>query len=428
MVSAARAAGSSGSMLGGNPAAGATASILEARRGRRGAARAPGSGGSPGAIAGKRSKSSSSRPFEASASGFPTKEDATALPRPRAAAETGHRITIERAQVLLGAEDRATERMVAEHRAVDEDVRQCLQAGRGRGPISLNHRRRALLQLVGVEPRPADRSREEADRLDDPVGRTTTKRRRRRCPVNAFMRAPRDLGRGVDVAVGRMVLPPLKTSARGNAPSRSPRALRPVSRVEGDDRRDGARAVDADARRAATRWRAWFVSNDAMRSTLPPATPARSGNVGSRPWVLRCVAALRVARRACRTYSAPGTCGGSASPTGLHGRLVGVRDRNSVYGVPDCGATLVGIAAVIRLVPAASSPRSSRRSPIAIPSASSFCRPTSFRGRVIAAAARRSPPTLPPLSSSSSGLNTSSAPPSNRPELAAAVTRERPSS
>ena len=166
--------------------------------------------------------------------------------------------------MLLGAEDRAAEWMVAEHRAVDEDVRQVRGLVVGAGDL-LNHDAALLLQLVGLEARPADEVGQEVDRLDDPVGPDDDEEGDDVVAREGVHPRTQDLGGGVDVAVGRMVLPALEDHVLEEM--RDPvflRALDPRAGVEGDDRSD-ARVPSMPMRKSGSPLASVVLSNDAMR-------------------------------------------------------------------------------------------------------------------------------------------------------------------
>ncbi len=255
--------------------------------------------------------------------------------------------------MLLGAEDRATERMVAEHRAVDEDVRQVCGLVVGAGDL-LNHDAALLLQLVGVEPRPADEVGEEVDRLDDPVGPDDDEEGDDVVAREGVHARTQDLGGGVDVAVGRMVLSALEDHVLEEM--RHPAllgALDPRAGVEGDDRRDRARAVDADAEE----WQPVGERGLLQRrdeSTLAagddrPDRKCRLASVGSalRGRLSESLGALADVFRTGDLRRLGFAYLTSMVALWAYGIAI------SVYAFQVGGATLVGVSAVIRLLPAA---------------------------------------------------------------------------
>ena len=174
-------------------------------------------------------------------------ERAAVRARPAALAEGDDRVARERPQVLLGAEHRAPERVVAERRLVDE-----LLGDRRRLVLValdlLDDDAALLVELVGVEVRAAGEVREQVDRLHrrlradrDVEGDEVVRR------VGVERPAER-LGGVVDVAVVRVLLAALEDEVLEEV--RHPvllGTLRAGAGVEGREDRDRARAVKADA-------------------------------------------------------------------------------------------------------------------------------------------------------------------------------------
>ena len=96
-------------------------------------------------------------------------ERAAARARPLARAEGDDRVARERAQVLLRAEYRAPERMVAEGRAVDQVLgdhrRLVVRAG-----DLLDHHAALAVELLGVDLGPADEVGQQVDRVAGHLG------------------------------------------------------------------------------------------------------------------------------------------------------------------------------------------------------------------------------------------------------------------
>ena len=96
-------------------------------------------------------------------------ERAAARARPAALAERDDRVARERAQVLLGPEDRAAERVLAERGQVDELL------GDGRRLVLvaldlLDHDAALAVELVRVEVRASDEVGEQVDRGERALG------------------------------------------------------------------------------------------------------------------------------------------------------------------------------------------------------------------------------------------------------------------
>ena len=171
---------------------------------------------------------------------------ATARARPAAVAEGDDRVARERAQVLLGPEHGAAERMVAERRAVDQ-----LVGDRRRLVLValdlLDDDAALLVELVGVEVRAADEVRQQVGGLDSglrahrDVERDEVVRRVR------VQRPAELLGGLVDVAVVGELLTALEHEVLeevGHPVLLG--ALGAGAGVEGDEDRDGARSVESD--------------------------------------------------------------------------------------------------------------------------------------------------------------------------------------
>ena len=187
-------------------------------------------------------------------------ERAAARARPLALAEGDDRVAAEGAQVLLGPEHRAAERVVAERGAVDEvlgdDGRRVVRAG-----DLLDDDAALAVELVGVDPRPPDEVRQQVDRLrrhlgaaGDVEGDDVVRR------VGVEHRAEA-LGRLVDLAVVVVLLAALEHEVLEEV--RHPvllGALRAGAGLEGhEDGRPrgsrGGRAVDREA--VGARGRIW---------------------------------------------------------------------------------------------------------------------------------------------------------------------------
>ena len=96
-------------------------------------------------------------------------ERAAARARPLARAEGDDRLAREGAQVLLGAEHRAPERVVAERGAVDQvlgDDRRLVVRARD----LLDHDAALAVELLGVDLRAPDEVGQQVDRLADDLG------------------------------------------------------------------------------------------------------------------------------------------------------------------------------------------------------------------------------------------------------------------
>ena len=96
-------------------------------------------------------------------------ERAAARARPLARAEGDDRVARERAQVLLGPEHGAPERMVAERRAVDQVLGDHRRLVVGAGDL-LDHDAALAVELLGVDLRAADEVGQQVDRLAGHLG------------------------------------------------------------------------------------------------------------------------------------------------------------------------------------------------------------------------------------------------------------------
>jgi len=96
-------------------------------------------------------------------------EGAAADARPLARAEGHDRLARERAQVLLGAQHGAAERVVAERRAVDQVLGDDRRLVVGAGDL-LDHDAALAVELGGVDARAADEVGQQVDRLGDDLG------------------------------------------------------------------------------------------------------------------------------------------------------------------------------------------------------------------------------------------------------------------
>ena len=174
-------------------------------------------------------------------------ERAAARARPAAVAERDDRVARERAQVLLGPEHRAPERVLAERRAVDE-----LLGDRRRLVLValdlLDDDAALLVELVGVEVRAPDEVGQQVGGLGGRLGAHGDVERDEVVRGVGVQRAAELLGGLVDVAVVRELLAALEHEVLEEV--RHPvllGALGARAGVERDEDRDRAGSVEADA-------------------------------------------------------------------------------------------------------------------------------------------------------------------------------------
>ena len=243
--------------------------------------RAPARRGPATGWLGKRENSSSSVPFSPSALEVADDERAAARRRPAARAEGDDPVTGEGvADVLGGPEHRAAQRVIAERGLVDQVL------GHHRGLVVgardlLDDHAALAVELVGIDPRPTDEVGQQIGRLQcalrargDVEGHQIVAGVR----VEHGSDALRSL---VDVAVGGVLLAALEHEVLEEVGHPVLlRALGASTRVEGDENRHRARAVDRDPverksvceRRLRDRWH--------RMSTVAPGRPNVRGREG----------------------------------------------------------------------------------------------------------------------------------------------------
>ena len=174
-------------------------------------------------------------------------EGAAARARPAALAEGHDRVAREGAQVVLGAQHGAAQRVVAEVRAVDE-----LLGHRGGLVLValdlLDDDAALLVELGGIDLRAPDEVGEQVDRLHRRLGADGDVEGDEVVRGVGVQRAAHALGRLVDLAVVVVDLAALEHEVLeevGHAVLVG--ALGARAGVEGDEDRRGARAVEGDA-------------------------------------------------------------------------------------------------------------------------------------------------------------------------------------
>ena len=177
---------------------------------------------------------------------MPDEERPAVRPRPAALAEGDDPLAREAAQVLLRAEHRAAQRMIAERRPVDQVL------GDRRGLVVgavdlLDHDAALAVELLGVDPRAAGEVAQQVDRLRGGLGADGEVEGDEVVARVRVQHAPEPLGGLVDVLVRRVLLAPLEHEVLeevGHPVLLG--ALVARARVERDEHGQRARARQAD--------------------------------------------------------------------------------------------------------------------------------------------------------------------------------------
>ena len=185
--------------------------------------------------------------------------------------------------MLGGPEHRAAQRVVAERGLVDQVLGHHRGLVVGAGDF-LHHHAALAVELGGVDTRPADEVGEQIGRLQGAL-RARGDVERHQIVAGVGVQHGSDALRGlVDVAVGRVLLAALEDEVLEEVGHPVLlRALGPRTRVEGDENRHRARAVDRDPverksvceRRLRDRWH--------RMSTVAPGRPNVRGRSAANP-------------------------------------------------------------------------------------------------------------------------------------------------